>query len=39
MSPASHETAKVDITFDIDASGIVYITAKDVATGEERESK
>lgn len=37
VPPAPRGTAKVEVTFNIDASGVVYMSAKDVATGEEKD--
>jgi molecular chaperone DnaK len=36
IPPAPRGVPKIDITFDIDASGILNVTAKDQATGKER---
>jgi molecular chaperone DnaK len=37
--PAPRGTPKIDVTFDIDASGILNVTAKDVATGKSQSIK
>ena len=36
LVPAPRGTPKIDVTFDIDASGILNVTAKDVATGKSQ---
>lgn len=36
LAPAPRGVPKVDVTFDIDASGILDVTAKDAATGKEQ---
>lgn len=35
IAPAPKGVPKIEVTFDIDANGIVHVTAKDVATGKE----
>ena len=35
--PAPRGTPKIDVTFDIDANGILNVTAKDQATGKEQK--
>lgn len=37
IPPAPCGTARIEVIFNIDASGIVYMSAKDVATGEEKD--
>jgi molecular chaperone DnaK len=37
--PAARGVPKIDVTFDIDASGILNVTAKDVATGKSQSIK
>lgn len=37
--PAPRGIPKIDVTFDIDASGILNVTAKDVATGKSQSIK
>ena len=39
ISPAPSGATKIEVTFHIDASGIVYLSAKDVATDEAKESE
>ena len=39
ITPAPSGETKIEVTFHIDASGIVYLSAKDVATEEVKESK
>ncbi len=36
LAPAPRGIPKIDVTFDIDASGILNVTAKDVATGKSQ---
>lgn len=36
LAPAPRGVPKIDVTFDIDASGILDVTAKDAATGKEQ---
>lgn len=36
LAPAPRGVPKIDVTFDIDASGILNVTAKDVATGKSQ---
>jgi len=36
ISPAPRGIPKVEVTFDIDANGILHVTAKDQATGKEQ---
>jgi len=35
IAPAPKGVPKIEVTFDIDANGIVHVTARDVATGKE----
>ena len=37
--PAPSGASKIEVTFHIDASGLVYLSAKDVVTGEVKESE
>ena len=37
--PAPRGVPKIEVTFDIDANGIVHVSAKDQATGKEQQSK
>jgi len=37
IRPAPKGIPRIKVTFDIDASGIVHVSARDVATGRERE--
>ena len=37
ISPASRGVPQIEVTFDIDANGIVKVSAKDKATGKEQE--
>ena len=39
LVPAPRGIPKIDVTFDIDASGILNVTAKDVATGKSQSIK
>ena len=39
LLPAPRGVPKIDVTFDIDASGILNVTAKDVATGKSQSIK
>ena len=39
LVPAPRGIPKIDVTFDIDASGILSVTAKDVATGKSQSIK
>ena len=39
LAPAPRGIPKIDVTFDIDASGILNVTAKDVATGKSQSIK
>jgi molecular chaperone DnaK len=36
LPPAPRGIPQIEVTFDIDANGIVHVTAKDVATGKEQ---
>jgi molecular chaperone DnaK len=36
LMPAPRGVPKIDVTFDIDANGILSVTAKDIATGKEQ---
>jgi len=37
IPPAPRGTPQIEVTFDIDANGIVHVTAKDKATGKEQQ--
>jgi molecular chaperone DnaK len=37
LPPAPRGVPKIEVTFDIDANGIVHVTAKDAATGKEQK--
>ncbi len=37
IRPAPRGTPKIEVTFDIDANGILHVTAKDKATGKEQK--
>ena len=39
MSPAPRGVPQIEVTFDIDANGIVHVTAKDKGTGKENTIK
>ncbi len=39
MPPAPRGVPQVEVTFDIDANGIVHVAAKDLATGKEQSIK
>ena len=39
ISPAPRGVPQIEVTFDIDANGIVKVSAKDKATGKEQEIK
>jgi len=39
LVPAPRGIPKIDVTFDIDASGILSVTAKDIATGKSQSIK
>jgi len=39
IAPAQRGTPQIDVTFDIDANGIVSVQAKDKATGKEQQIK
>ena len=36
IAPAPRGVPKIEVTFDIDANGIVHVTAKDQGTGKEQ---
>lgn len=38
IMPAPRGVPKIEVTFDIDANGIVHVSAKDQATGKEQQS-
>ena len=37
IPPAPRGTPQIEVTFDIDANGILHVTAKDKATGKENK--
>jgi molecular chaperone DnaK len=37
IPPAPRGTPQIEVTFDIDANGILHVTAKDMATGKEQK--
>jgi molecular chaperone DnaK len=37
LPPASRGIPQIDVTFDIDANGILHVTAKDLGTGRQQE--
>lgn len=37
IPPASRGVPQIDVTFDIDANGIVHVHAKDKSTGREQK--
>lgn len=39
IPPAPRGVPKIEVTFDIDANGIVHVSAKDLATGKEQSIK
>ena len=39
IPPASRGMPQIDVTFDIDANGIVHVSAKDLGTGKEQSIK
>jgi molecular chaperone DnaK len=39
IPPAPRGTPQIEVTFDIDANGILHVTAKDKATGKEQSMK
>ena len=39
IPPAPRGVPQVEVTFDIDANGIVHVSAKDKGTGKEHQSK
>ncbi len=38
IMPAPRGVPQIEVTFDIDANGIVHVSAKDKATGKEQQS-
>lgn len=38
IDPAPRGTPQIEVTFDIDADGILHVTAKDKKTGKEQKS-
>lgn len=39
IPPAPRGVPQIEVTFDIDANGIVHVSAKDKGTGKEQQSK
>ena len=39
IPPAPRGVPQIDVTFDIDANGIVNVSAKDKGTGKEQQSE
>ncbi len=39
LPPASRGVPQIEVTFDIDANGILHVTAKDMGTGKEQKMK
>ncbi len=39
IAPAPRGIPQIEVTFDIDANGIVNVSAKDMATGKEQKSQ
>ena len=39
IPPAPRGVPQIEVTFDIDANGIVHVSAKDKGTGREQQSK
>lgn len=39
IPPASRGTPQIEVAFDIDADGILHVSAKDIATGKEQKIK
>jgi molecular chaperone DnaK len=39
LAPAPRNVPQIEVTFDIDANGIVHVTAKDLGTGKEQSIK
>ena len=39
IPPAPRGVPQIEVTFDIDANGIVHVTAKDLGTGKEQSIK
>ena len=39
IPPAPRGVPQIEVTFDIDANGIVHVSAKDMATGKEQSIK
>src|SRR5712671_2629893 len=39
IPPAPRGVPQVEVTFDIDANGIIHVTAKDLGTGNEQQIK
>lgn len=37
IPPAARQTPQIEVTFDIDANGILHVTARDKATGKEQK--
>ena len=39
IPPAPRGIPQIEVTFDIDANGIVHVSARDKGTGKEQQSK
>ena len=39
IPPAPRGVPQIEVTFDIDANGIVHVSARDKGTGKEQQSK
>jgi molecular chaperone DnaK len=39
VPPAPRGVPQIEVTFDIDANGIVHVSARDKGTGKEQQSK
>lgn len=39
IPPAPRGVPQIEVTFDIDANGIVHVSAKDKGTGREQQSE
>jgi molecular chaperone DnaK len=39
LRPATRGTVQIDVTFEVDANGIIVVTARDQATGAEQATR
>ncbi len=39
LPPVARGVPKIEVSFDIDANGVVHVSAKDLATGKEQQSR